>query len=135
MKKLIIPIIILLSFSVALAQNIIDCPNEEFRGRTDVPCPDCPDGYVAIGQLGCQSLNPESEWLTNMKEMYSEYIDSGQFFPIAIAIFFPIIIGALAGIASGKQAHVSRFLLELILGVLMFLVFPYLNQILTEMIV
>lgn len=135
MKSLIIPIIILLSFSIVFSQNIIDCPNEEFRGRSDVPCPNCPEGYVAIGYAGCQSLNPESEWLTKMKVMYSDYIDSGLFFPIAIIIFTPIILGGLSGLAIGRKGQISIFLLELILGVLMFLIFPCLNQILTEMIV
>lgn len=69
---------------------------------------------------------PEDEWLIKIKSIYKEYIDSGLFFPVALVIFIPIIIGGLSGLAIGRKGQLSIFLLELILGVLTFLTFPIL---------
>lgn len=151
MKKLIIPIMILLSFSVVASGCIVDsncfwCGTSCVEYDPDLSCiqiappssMDCKcveEKCQAVPKSNQITFPDQEEWLNDMKSIYSDYIDSGQFFSIAIIIFFPIVIVNLFALTIGVKARVSMFLLELILGVLMFLVYPYLNQILTEMIV
>lgn len=77
----------------------------------------------------------EDEWLSATKELYKDYIDSGMFFVVAMVIFVPIILGGLAGLGIGRKGQVSIFMLEMILGVLMFLLFPYLKGYLLTLVV
>lgn len=135
MKKLLIPLIFLVLLNSIYAQECPPITPGCFCSDGSL-CPQETDEQGCLIWLSCPEQNiTEDEWLTKIKSLYKDYIDSGMFFIVAIVIFLPIMIGALAGLATGGKGHVSRFVLELILGVLMFLLYPYLVDVLLGVLV
>jgi uncharacterized membrane-anchored protein len=58
-------------------------------------------------------------------------MDSALFMPIAIAIFSPIVIIGLFGMIVNIKGILSLFALGMFLGILMFLLFPYILRLLS----